>query len=717
MSHVIVEREIGGRTLRLETGKYAKQADAAVFATFGETSVLAAVVRGEPREGIDFFPLQIDYRERTSAAGKFPGGFRKREGAPNQKEILTMRMIDRPLRPLFPKGFYDEVVIQCWVESADGQNDPDVLAGTAAAAAVAISSIPHDGPLATVRVGRIDGQFVIFPTIAQLEYSDMDLVLSGHRDGVNMIEVGSQEIEEQVVLDAIQFGHEQIQAILDAIDELVSKAGKEKVADLDLVPDEVLEGARRDLSGPLAEAKQTEGKLAREEAVKAAVNAYVDRAAPEPTPEENLGVIAHKQRLAHRKQVKEACHTVEEEVVRQSILDGRRSDGRKPEDIRPLECEVGVLRRAHGSAVFTRGETQAMVSATLGVGKDEQIVDGLAEEYSQKFMLHYNFPPFCVGEARRITGPSRREIGHGALAERSLSGVLPAVEDFPYTVRLVCEILESNGSSSMASICGGCLALMDAGVPIAATTAGISIGLVQDGDRQVLLTDILGEEDHFGDMDFKVAGTRNGITGIQLDLKTRGLDLALIRRTFEQARSARLFIIEAIEKAIAAPRTEISPHAPRLLTMKIDPEKIGKLIGPGGKTIRAIQDQTGATIEVEEDGTVFISAVGAGKAETAMTEVEKYTAEVQVGKLYTGRVTTVKDFGAFVEVIPGQDGLCHISELAEGYVEKVSDVVKVGDTLKVKVINKDEQGRLKLSRKAVLKEEGEQAEETAGAEA
>jgi len=716
MSHVIVEREIGGRTFRLETGKYAKQADAAVFATFADTSVISAVVRGEPRPGIDFFPLQIDYRERTSAAGKFPGGFRKREGAPNTKEILTMRMIDRPLRPLFPKGLYDEVVIQNWVESADGQNDPDVVAGTAAAAATAISTIPHDGPVATVRVGRIDGKFVVFPTLAQMDYSDMDLVLSGHCEGVNMIEVGSSELSEEVVLEAIEFGHKQIQTLLDMIDELIEKAGQEKTADLDLVPDEILDAARKELADPLARAKQTEGKLARDEAVKNVVDAYVDRVAPEPTPEENLGVAAHNERMAKRKHVKQACETVEEEVVRKSILDGRRSDGRGGEDIRSLECEVGVLRRAHGSAVFTRGETQAMVSATLGVGKDEQIVDGLAEEYSQKFMLHYNFPPFCVGEARRITGPSRREVGHGALAERSLSGLLPAVEDFPYTLRLVCEILESNGSSSMASVCGGCLALMDAGVPIANTCAGISVGLVEEDGKQLLLTDIMGEEDHFGDMDFKVAGTRKGITGIQLDLKTRGLELDLIKRTFEQARKGRLVIIEAIEKTIERPRDQISPYAPRLLTMKIDPEKIGKLIGPGGKTIRAIQDETGATIEVEEDGTVFISAVGEDKAETAMGEVEKYTAEVQVGKIYTGRVNTIKDFGAFVEVIPGQDGLCHISELADGYVEKVGDVVKIGDELKVKVINKDEQGRLKLSRKAVLKEEAKD-EQTAGAEA
>lgn len=707
MAHVIVEREIGGRTLRLETGKYAKQADACVFATYGETTVLAAVVRGAPREGIDFFPLQVDYRERTSAAGKFPGGFRKREGAPNQKEILTMRLIDRPLRPLFPKGLLDEVVIQCWVESADGQNDPDVLAGTAAAAAVAISSIPFDGPVATVRVGRIDGQFAINPTAAQLEYSDMELVLSGHRDGVNMIEVGAQEVEEAAVLESIKFGHQHILQTLDAIDELVSKAGKEKTAELHNPSDELIAEVRGAISGDLYNAKKTDGKLARQEAVAKVFADHLEAKAAVPGEDDDVSYTKYKAIIELRKNIKKCYEIIEEEVTRKIILEGQRTDGRAIDQLRPLTCEVGVLARAHGSATFTRGETQALVSTTLGTGRDEQIVDGLGEEYSQKFMLHYNFPPFCVGEARRITGPSRREIGHGALAERSLQGVLPSPEDFPYTVRLVSEILESNGSSSMASICGGCLALMDAGVPITNTCAGISIGLVEDGDKKVLLTDILGEEDHYGDMDFKVAGTRKGITGIQLDLKTRGLQFDLIEEVFERARKTRLQIIEAIEATIAEPRKEISVHAPKMITIKIDPDKIGRLIGPGGKTIRAIQENTGANIDVEEDGTVFISAVGGGKAEACRDEIERLCEEVKVGKIYNGRVSTVKDFGAFVEVIPGQDGLCHISELADGYVEKVSDVVKVGDMLRVKVLSKDEQGRLRLSRKAVIAEEAE----------
>jgi len=712
MAHVVVEREIAGRTLRMETGKWAKQADATVFITYAETTVLCAVVRGAPREGIDFFPLQIDYRERTSAAGKFPGGFRKREGAPNQKEILTMRLIDRPLRPLFPKGFFDEVVVQNWVESADGENDPDVIAGTGAAAAVAISSIPHDGPVCTVRVARIEGQFVLFPTASQLEYAELDLVLSGHREGVNMIEVGAKQVEESVVLEAIKFGHGEMQQILDMIDELVSKAGKEKTANLDLPSDQVQKKVEADLFDKLYQAKKTEGKLAREEAVNQCLKAYLDEVAPEPDMESDMSYTAYLRAVNKRKEYKSTFEALEEKVTRKIILEGSRTDGRAIDELRPLDVEVGVLARTHGSGVFTRGETQAMVSVTLGVGRDEQIVDGLGEEYSQKFMLHYNFPPFCVGEARRITGPSRREIGHGALAERSLAGVLPAVEDFPYTIRLVSEILESNGSSSMASICGGCIAMLDAGVPIP-TTAGISIGMVKEGDQTLFLTDILGEEDHFGDMDFKVAGTRKGITGIQLDLKMRGLTMDIIEKTFEQAKAARIKIIEKIESVIPEPRKELSVHAPRLLTIKINPEKIGALIGPGGKNIRGIQEDTGATIEVEEDGTVFVSAVGGGKAEAAISRIEAICEEVKVGKIYHGKVSTIKDFGVFVEVIPGQDGLCHISELDDGYVEKVTDVVKQGDVVPVKVILIDEQGRLKLSRKAALKElagEGEPAQ-------
>lgn len=705
MAHVVIEREIGGRTLKLETGKYAKQADSCVFATYGDTTVLAAVVRGEPREGIDFFPLQVDYRERTSAMGKFPGGFRKREGAPSTKEILTMRMIDRPVRPLFADGVRDEVVIQCWVESADGQNDPDVIAGTAAAAALAISSLPFDGPIATVRVGHIEGQYVINPTHAQMEYSDIDLVLSGHRDGVNMIEVGSQEVSEELVLNAIKFGHEHIFQILDMIDELVEKAGQEKHAELHTPPEELVQKVYDEVGDKIKAAKQTDGKQARSEAVKAAISEYLDSAAPEPTEDDDLNYLQYQKRINERKQVKEALYAVEKKVSRALILEGTRSDGRQPDEIRDLSGEVGVLARTHGSATFTRGETQSLVTATLGTSGDEQIVDGLHEEYSQKFYLHYNFPPFCVGEARRITGPSRRELGHGALAERSLAGIMPSPEDFPYTVRVISEILESNGSSSMASICGGCLCMMDAGVPITNTCAGISIGMISDGGKKVLITDILGEEDHYGDMDFKVAGTREGITGIQLDLKARGLDYDLIAEAFEAAKIARIKIIEAMEEVIPAPREDISKYAPKLLQTKINPEKIGMLIGPGGKMIRSIQEEYRVNIDVEEDGTIYIAATVEGDGDGALAKVEAICEEVKVGKVYNGRVSSIKDFGAFIEIIPGQDGLCHISELSKDYVENIHDLLNVGDPFRVKVLSQDEQGRLRLSRKAVEIEE------------
>jgi polyribonucleotide nucleotidyltransferase len=705
MAHIVVEREFGGRTLRMETGKYAKQADASVWVTYAETTVLAAAVRGAPREGIDFFPLAIDYRERLSAAGKFPGGFRKREGAPTQKETLTMRLIDRPLRPLFPMGLRDEVLVQCFVESADGQNDPDVVAGTAAAAAVSLSSIPFEGPVATVRVGRIESQFVINPTQAQLEYSDMELVLSGHRDGINMIEVGAREASNETVLEAIKFGHQHIFILLDMIDELVKKAGKEKTAELHLPPAALVEDMQK-LIPKIREAKLTEGKLAREAAVKSVLKEYMDAVAPMPNEASNVNYVQYLATIEKRKHIKVAWEQIEEKATRQAILDGRRPDGRAADQLRKLTCEVGVLARTHGSAVFTRGETQALVTCTLGTTRDEQVVDGLHDEYSQKFMLHYNFPPFSTGEAKRVGAPGRREIGHGALAERSLAGILPDAETFPYTIRLVSDIFESNGSSSMASVCGGCLALMDAGVPIKATCAGISVGMVEEGNRRVLITDILGEEDHFGDMDFKVSGTRTGITGIQLDLKTRGLTLDIIAEVFQRAYETRIQIIEAIEAAIPEPRKQLSPYAPRLLRTKIDPEKIGKLIGPGGKTIRAIQESTGATIDVEEDGTVYVSAVGQGKAEAALAEVERLCEEVQAGKVYNGRVTSIKDFGAFIEVIPGQDGLCHISELTDAYVERVTDVLQMGEMVRVKVLSIDDQGRLRLSRKALLIEEG-----------
>ncbi|MEX2389757.1 MAG: polyribonucleotide nucleotidyltransferase, partial [Phycisphaeraceae bacterium] len=680
-----VEMELGGRTLSIETGKWAKQADGAVFVQYGETVVMGTVTRSSPREGIDFFPLTVDYREKVTAAGKFPGGFRKREGAPNQKEIVTMRNIDRPIRPLFPKGFVDEVQVQCWVFAYDGQNEPDVLAGIAASAALAISAVPFEGPVGNVRVGRVDDELVVIPTVAQNAYSDLDMLLCGHKDGLNMIEVGAYEMPESEMADAVAFGYDHVKEVVKLIDELVTKAGKEKVNDTPAPDADLVKLVQDKLAGPLKAAKTSEGsKLDRQEAVAKAIKGFIENELPEP--DENAGVGVFNKWRDRRKQAKAIIHDLEEEITREIIRGGSRTDGRKMDELRDITCEVGVLPRVHGSAVFTRGETQALVTATLGTGRDEQIVDGLGEEYAEKFYLHYNFPPFSVGETKRISGPSRRDIGHGKLAERALAPILPDVADFPYTVRLVSDILESNGSSSMASACGGTLALLDAGVPIKAPVAGISIGMIQGdakGQDDVYLTDIQGEEDHFGDMDFKVTGSREGITAIQLDLKIRGLNLEQIKKTFELARKNRVEIIEMIEKAMPAPRESISKYAPRILSTKIHPDKIGKLIGPGGKMIRALEESTGAKIEIEEDGTIYISAVGAGKAEAALEEVEKIGAEVKLGQIYSGTVTSIKDFGAFIEVIPGQDGLCHISELEDGFVQKVDDIVKIGDKVRV----------------------------------
>ncbi len=714
---IVVEKEIGGRTMRMETGKVAKLATSAVLVTHGETTVLCTVMRAAPRPGLDFFPMQVDYREKLSAGGKFPGGFRKREGAPNEKEILTMRMIDRPIRPLFPEGFIEEVQIQCWVMGHDGENDADVIAGTGAAAALAISDCPFEGPLATVRVGRIftdDGpRFILNPTVSQLEYSDMDMVLAGHRDGINMIEVGSAEVPDEDVLAAIKFGYEEgIKPILDLIEEFAAKAGTEKrLGDhMNIIPDEITQAVKKACEKELTEARQIKGKHARGEAVAAIKKRVLDELFPEKL--DGNVAVAEASRLA-RRQAGEAFRTLEKKITRRLIVEqGARADGRKFDEIRPIDIEVGVFARNHGSAFFQRGETQSLVSCTLGTGKDEQIVDGLLPEYSKKFYLHYNFPPFCVGEAGRIMGPGRREIGHGALAERSLLGILPSPEDFPYTIRLVSDITESNGSSSMASVTGGCMALMDAGVPISNTCAGISVGRFTDDNDQneVFVTDIIGEEDFFGDMDFKVSGTREGITGIQLDLKARGLGFEQIERIFEQAKVGRLQIIDQMEKVLPGPRPEISRYAPRLIQLNIAVDKIGKLIGPGGKTIRALQDKYGVNIDVEDDGTVLVSSPNAESVERAQAEIGALCEDVQVGTVYDGKVVSTKDFGAFIEIAPGTDGMCHISELGEGYVQSVSDVVKVGDTVRVKVIQVDDQGRIKLSRKAALTNEEREKE-------
>ncbi len=708
LRHTIVEREIGGRTVRFETGKVARLASGAVMVSYADTYVLATTVRANPRPGIDFFPMQCDYREKTSAAGRFPGGFRKREGAPNEKEILTMRLMDRPIRPLFPDGFMEEVQIQAWVMSHDGQNDSDIWACNGASASLCVTDLPFQGPVATVRVGRIvtdEGpSFVLNPTQAQLDFSDLDLVLSGHVDGINMIEVGAAEVDEETMVAAIRFGHENgIKPLLEMMFELREKSGAPAVrmGELATPPDEVMTLVKKLCDTDLTGLRTIKLKSER--------NAAVDQLRDKMLLEHfaikpGLSFSDYQAADKRAKQAKEAFRILEKKITHKLVAEkGIRADGRKLNEIRPLDMQVAVFPRTHGSAFFQRGETQSLVSCTLGTVKDEQIVDGLLPEYAKKFYLHYNFPPFCTGEAGRIMGPGRRELGHGALAERSLLGILPSAEEFPYTIRVVSDITESNGSSSMASVCGGCLALMDAGVPIKGTCAGISVGRFTSASGKVQhVTDIIGEEDFFGEMDFKVSGTRNGITGIQLDLKARGLLIDEIVVIFKQAREGRLQIIDQMEQVIPAPRAEISKYAPAIITVKIDPEKIGKLIGPGGKTIRGIQERTGAQIDVEEDGTVFIACVDKAMGEKARMEVEALGAEIKLGSIYDGKVVSVKDFGAFVELAPGTDGMCHISELAHGYVKAVTDVVKIGDPIKVKVINIDENGRIKLSRKALM---------------
>ncbi len=690
-----VERPFGAHSLILETGKLAKQAHGAVVVQYGETVTLTAAVEGEVDEGRDFFPLVVDYREKTYAAGKFPGGFIKREGRPTTKEILTSRLIDRPIRPLFPPDYFNEVQIMASTLAVDRDNDPDVLAMIGASAALHISPIPFLQPTGSVRVGYIGGEFVLMPSQAQLEESDLDLVLAGTRSAITMIEGFAREMPEADMLEAIVWGHQHIVTIIDMIEELREKAGLgPKKLPPPPPPNPLIDEFRQRFGAEMRERKQTPGKAARAESIRE----LRERIFAEYLPENGEAKFTPEQ-------VSAAFNALEERVVRDLILEGKRIDGRHPKQLRPITCEVALLPRVHGSALFQRGETQALVTTTLGTASDEQRVDGLMEEYSKKFMLDYNFPPFSVGECKPIRGPGRREIGHGALAERSLKSVIPGPEKFPYTIRVVSDILESNGSSSMASVCGGTLSLMDAGVPISDPVAGISIGLVKEPDRYILLTDIMGDEDHFGDMDFKVAGTGRGITGIQLDLKIDGINAEIIKATLDQAREARREILKIMLSTLRQPRRDISKTAPRLLTLKINPDKIGLLIGPGGKTIKGIQEATGAKIDIEDDGTVYISHSEAAGAEAAKLKVEALTEEVRVGKVYEGRVTSIKDFGAFIEILPGRDGLCHISELDDKYVGRVEDVCKVGDVLQVKVIAIDEHDRVKLSRKVLLREQ------------
>jgi len=686
---------LGGQTLSLETGKLAKQAHGAVVVQYGDTVTLVAAVEGEVEEGRDFFPLVVDYREKTYAAGKFPGGFIKREGRPTTKEILTSRLIDRPIRPLFPSNYFREVQVMGAVLSADRENDSDVLCMIGASAALHLSHIPFLKPTGSIRVGRIDNEFMVLPTHSQMESSDLDLIVAGTRDAITMIEGFAREMSEDNMVQAILFAHQQIVKVIDLIEELRHKAGLEpKVLPPPVPENPALTYLREHHGSELRTLKQTSGKQARAEKIKE----FRERIFNEQAP------AAGEPRFA-REQVVAALAALEERVVRDLILEGKRIDGRGNKDLRAISCEVGVLPRTHGSALFTRGETQALVTTTLGTSSDEQRIDGLLDEYSKKFMLDYNFPPFSVGECRPIRGPGRREIGHGALAERCLKAVIPGPEKFPYTIRVVSDILESNGSSSMASVCGGTLSLMDAGVPISDPVAGISIGLVKEKDKFTLLTDIVGDEDHYGDMDFKVAGTIRGITGIQLDLKIDGISEEIVRATLDQAREARREILKHIVTTLRFPRTDISPRAPRLLMIRIHPEKIGLLIGPGGKTIKGIQEATGAKIDIDDDGTVYVSHANSEGANAAKLKVEALTEEVKVGKVYEGRVTSVKDFGAFIEILPGRDGLCHISELDDKFVDKVDSICKVGDKLMVKVIAIDDQDRVKLSRKALLREQ------------
>ena len=641
----------------------------------------------------------MDYREKTYAAGKFPGGFFKREARPTQKEVLTMRMIDRPLRPMFPKGYKDEVLIQAMVLATDQENDPDILGMIGASAALAVSKIPLEEPCACCRLGYVDGEYVLNPTSSQMEYSSMELVVAGHKDALNMIEAGATEVPEDVVTEGIAVAHEAVRTVCEMIQELQDKAGVSKEWTPPEPTDELLAEMREKFGDRLRSARTIPGKQDRNVAVDEVYAAVKAEYCPEDKEAEPR---------CSWTTARDLLEVMEREIVADMVVNqGKRADGRGPQDIRPITCEVDILPRVHGAALFQRGETQSLCVITLGTGRDEQIVDGLTEEYSKKFLLHYNFPPLCTGEVKRVGFTSRREIGHGSLAEKALQSVLPTPENFPYTIRLVSEILESNGSSSMASVCGGCLALMDAGVPIKQPVAGISIGMFEaDGKRQ-LVVDILGEEDHFGEMDFKVAGTQRGVTAVQLDLKGRGLPQEVVQEAFAMARQARLDILKSMLAVLPAPRETTSEYAPRILTTKINPDMIGRVIGPGGKYIKSIEAETGAKVEIDNDGSILISCLDMKSAERAMEMVEAVSAEIKVGKIYTGSVSSVKDFGAFIEVAPGQDGLCHISELDSDYVRSVDDVVKIGDKVRVKVISIDDQGRIKLSRKAAEAEESE----------
>lgn len=689
------EMNLAGRPLVIEYGRVAKQASAAVLARYGDTVVLVtAAMAAKPREGIDFFPLLVDYEERLYAVGKIPGGFIKREGRPAESAVLAARMIDRPIRPLFPEGFRNDVQVVATVLSVEPDNEPSLVAMIGASAALHISDIPFAGPIGGVKVGRIDGKIVINPTVAQLEQSDMQIVVSGTQDAVMMVEAGCNEITEDDALEAILEGHAVIQQICDFIEKIRAQVGKPKIEVNIHQPEAEFETKVREFTtAKMTAAIKTDEKLEREaliEQVKEETRAYFS---------ENLG----EEFAAVKKDLEEILENiVKEEVRKMIVVDKIRPDGRGLAEIRPISCEVGVLPRTHGSGLFTRGQTQVLTVCTLGRVSEEQILDGLGEESSKRYIHHYNFPPYSVGEVRPSRSPGRREIGHGALAERALIPVIPSEDTFPYTIRLVSEVLESNGSSSQASVCGSTLALMDAGVPIKKPVAGVAMGLLKYGEDFTILTDIQGMEDHFGDMDFKVAGTTDGITAIQMDIKIKGIGREILKQALAQAREGRLFILGKMTAVIDQPRNDLSPFAPRIITFEIDPDKIRDVIGPGGKMIRKIIEETGTEIDIEDDGRVFIAAVDGKAGAKAQEIIKRLTSDVEVGATYLGKVTRLMTFGAFVEVLPGKEGLVHISQLAKERVAKVEDVVNVGDEIMVKVVEIDKQGRVNLSRKALL---------------
>ena len=695
-----VELTINGKPLIIETGRLAKQADGSVVVRCGDTMVLATATASViQRQGIDFFPLLVDFEEKLYAAGRIPGSYFRREGRPTERAIITARLIDRPIRPLFPEGFRNDVQIVVTPLSVDQENPPDILAINGASTALTISDIPFEGPVGAVRVGKIDGKYVINPTFDEIGRSELDLIVAGTKDKVVMIEAGAKEVSEEIIIEGVAAAQDEIKRLVELQLELAKKVGKEKIIFKLYVPDENIEKKVKELLGDNVEqALRLTDRYKQEEALsklKEDIVAKIEAGSDE----------ALKKLVTERKaDISNIFKGIEEKIVRHMILgEKKRVDGRKMDEVRAISCDTAILPRAHGSGLFTRGETQVLTVATLGSAGDEQVIEGLKdEEEVKRYMHHYNFPAYSVGEVRPLRGPGRREIGHGALAERALMPVLPSKDEFPYAIRLVSEVLGSNGSSSMASTCGSTLALMDAGVPITSPVSGVAMGLVQEGNKVAILTDIAGIEDHLGDMDFKVTGTSKGITAMQMDVKIKGIDAAILKDALSEAKKGRLFILDKIVSKISTPRAELSPYAPRVITLQIPIDKIGTVIGPGGKMIRKIIEETGAKIDIEDDGKVFISSPDGAALEKAKNYIVELTAEIEVGKTYTGRVTRIMNFGAFVEVLPGKEGLVHISQLDNRRVERVEDVVKVGDTVTVKAVEIDDQGRINLSRKAAM---------------